>query len=87
MKRDIAAIHAMADATQIREILGRHKYSVFPLIDSVANKVLLGSITRTELSHSVEMSMPRFANESGHELKIEFILDRSIRRQLTQRRR
>jgi len=59
MKRDVAVIHAMADATQIREILGRHKYSVFPLIDSVENKVLLGSITRTELSHSVEMSMPR----------------------------
>lgn len=59
MKRDVSMIHASADARTIREILGRFRYSVFPLVDSLQNRLLLGSISRVELSHAVEMSMPR----------------------------
>ena len=59
MNKDVTMIDVNADARRIRELLGNFKYSVFPLVDSSTNRILIGSITRTEMSRSIEMSMTR----------------------------
>jgi len=59
MNKDVTMIDVNADARRIRELLGNFKYSVFPLVDSPTNRILIGSITRTEMSRSIEMSMTR----------------------------
>ena len=61
MNRDVVMIDVNADSRRIRELLGNYKYSVFPLVDSAdpTRRILIGSITRSQMSKSLEMSMTR----------------------------
>ena len=52
-------IDVNADSRRIRELLGEYKHNVFPLVDSLQSRILIGSITRSEMSKSLEMSMTR----------------------------
>lgn len=59
MNRDVVMIDVNADSRRIRELLGEYKHNVFPLVDSLQSRILIGSITRSEMSKSLEMSMTR----------------------------
>lgn len=59
MNRDVCMVHASATSRNIREILGKNRYSVFPLVDSLERKLLIGAISRAEMRMAVEMEMPR----------------------------
>ena len=59
MNKKVVMIDVNADSRTIRELLGQYKHSVFPLVDSQQSRILIGSITRSELSRSLEMSMDR----------------------------
>ena len=59
MNREVVMIDVNADSRRIRELLGEYKHNVFPLVDSLQSRILIGSITRSEMSKSLEMSMTR----------------------------
>ena len=59
MNKKVVMIDVNADSRQIRELLGQHKHSVFPLVDSQQSRLLIGAISRAELSKSLEMSLER----------------------------
>ena len=59
MNKKVVMIDVNADSRQIRELLGQYKHSVFPLVDNHQSRILIGAITRIELSKSLEMSLDR----------------------------
>ena len=59
MNKKVVMIDVNADSRSIRELLGMYKHNVFPLVDSLESRILIGSITRSELSKSLEMSLDR----------------------------
>ena len=59
MNKKVVMIDVNADSRTIRELLGQYKHSVFPLVDNHQSRILIGAITRSELSKSLEMSLDR----------------------------